>query len=148
MNNQTRDEGDIVARLHEFSCAYSTKNPARVLASFSRGSDVMNVVVPGSAPPVVGRDALQQRLVEEFNLNIDLKLQPRWLNINVSGDVAWVVASSEALLPGLQITTSSRFTAILIRENDGWFISHLHFSFPHHLAIGATSIGAAPSADI
>ncbi|MBA4147971.1 MAG: nuclear transport factor 2 family protein [Verrucomicrobia bacterium] len=124
------DETLIMHRLHQFSDGYAARDIPAVLATFSRNLDATVVVGSSSDEPLLGLDAIRKRLMQEFRQQDHLRLHARWMNLNIVGTVAWITALSEAMSPLIETPLTSRLTAVLLKESDGWFIAHLHFSFP------------------
>lgn len=128
------DEEKVMARLHQFSNGYDSKDLDSVLSTFNRNFDTTVVVGSGCDEPIIGIQAISQQLTREFTRLNNLRLRATWMKLNIVGNVAWVTALSEITGTVAQSPLTGRFTAILVKETEGWFIAHLHFSFPLELA--------------
>ncbi|MFN7139741.1 MAG: YybH family protein [Limisphaerales bacterium] len=123
------DESAIMARFCQFAAAYAAKDLPAALSTFSSRMQTSVVFGSGSDTPVSGRAAIAAHLKNEFEHCRIVPLRTRWLSLEVVGSAAWITAISNVRWQSDDKDLTARTTAILVKEPDGWFISHLHFSF-------------------
>ncbi|MFN7137844.1 MAG: YybH family protein [Limisphaerales bacterium] len=124
------DQSAILARLQRFSEAYERKDVAGVMATFSQTTDATVVVGSICDEPIVGLDAIRERLEVEFTTTDTLNTRTKWMSLNVVGTAGWVTSVSEVINRAAAESMTNRLTAVLVKEPQGWFIAHLHVSFP------------------
>lgn len=103
-----------------FRAAYESGDAARVASLYE---DDAVLIQPGIDHPIVGREAIEQAMVDTFGFLSGITLQFREPAVfRVEGDLAWVhgICTTEFSLPdGSRHSADAPSTTILHRGDDG-----------------------------
>ena len=132
MKADPKTEKEVLAMIDDLWDAYSSLDLERVLSHYSREAGVIHIGT-GSDEERIGFEALKGGLERDFNQAQSLSMRRQWASVSAAGDVAWVAAECEVVAKttkGEKIEIITRFTGILVKEDDKWLIFQSHVSLP------------------
>jgi len=131
MRADAKTEAEVTEVLNQYAEAFASRDVDATLAFLAPDPDV-TFIGTGGDEKRIGVAQITSLLERDFAQFDDASLKIGSPAVSAAGSVAWVVAdlALHANTRGRRVQLKARFTAVLERRGDEWFVVQGHASLP------------------
>ena len=131
MKADVMTEAAVKAVLNKVAEGYAKRDMALLRSAFAPDPDVV-MYGTGADEKRIGLAQIQAQAERDWSQAQAAGMEFRWTSISAAGPVAWAAGDAAFKLKagGQDMTLPARFTCVLEKRAEEWFIMQAHFSFP------------------
>jgi ketosteroid isomerase-like protein len=124
-------KNEILSILDDYAKYYLNKDLDGLISLFVSDQDLV-AIGTGADEWVNGLDQLRNGFIRDLSQADDIRMIFDNLTISKLEEVVWVsgTMTMHAMVDGSEVIMPGRITMVLIKRNNGWLFTHLHYSVP------------------
>jgi hypothetical protein len=131
MKADVMTEDAVKAVLDKVTEGYAKRDMALLRSAFAPDPDVV-MYGTGADEKRIGLAEIQAQTERDWSQAEAAGMKFGWTSISAAGPVAWAAGDAAFKLKAgeQEVTLPARFTCVLEKREEKWFIMQAHFSFP------------------
>jgi ketosteroid isomerase-like protein len=124
-------EASVIAVMRNFMEAYAKRDMGALMELYAPDPDVV-VIGTGADEKRIGTDEIKAQAERDWSQSEAMTFELEWYTVSAAGPVAWIAADCivHATIGEKDNSFILRFTAVLEKRGDRWYIMQSHGSAP------------------